>query len=87
MLRFCFRLAGHLGKTVAQLFEELGSIDELYYWLAFYNIEPYGDEWRQTAMQCQATVAPHTKKKTKAEDWMPIQQHQDHDAILNNLLH
>jgi hypothetical protein len=46
-----FRLAAHLGKTVAQLDREL-SRDEFVEWCAFYEYEPFGCEpednrWRQ----------------------------------------
>ena len=42
-LKFKFRLALALGRTVAEL-EETISSDELTQWIAFYNMEPFGSE-------------------------------------------
>lgn len=46
-IRFLFRLAGHLGKTVGELVETIDP-RELALWRAFDGIEPFGDEWRRS---------------------------------------
>lgn len=53
-MQFRFRLAAHLGKTVAELNETL-SYEELVHWQMFdRHIEPVGVPWRQTAFVCAA---------------------------------
>ena len=49
--RFAFVLAGHLGMTVDQLVRSM-SVDEFAEWQAFYQLEPFGEDWRQTAYVC-----------------------------------
>src|SRR5688500_19352358 len=38
-------------------------------WQKFFQTEPFGDEWRQTATT--AAASQHTKKRIKVEDFMP----------------
>jgi hypothetical protein len=53
-------------------------VDLLYEWLAFYELEPFGDEWLRHAVQvCQFYNAHRGKsqpfEKTFA-DFMPVEQ-------------
>jgi hypothetical protein len=43
LLRFVFRLAGHLRQPVRQLLT-LIDWEELLWWQAYYDLEPWGDE-------------------------------------------
>jgi hypothetical protein len=64
-----------LGKTVDQLLSEISS-EELSEWMAYYQLEPFGDEradWRSGMMA--ATMANLQRSKNRApykpEDFMP----------------
>lgn len=62
--------------TVGELGRRMSS-HELTEWMAFYELEPFGDEWRQTASitSLMANVNRDTKKRTQPyeiEDFMPI---------------
>jgi hypothetical protein len=68
-LLFWFRLALALGKTVKQLQNEITS-KEFSYWIAYYNIEPFGEVFHDTlsAQQCAVMVNsnPYRKSGSKA---------------------
>jgi hypothetical protein len=49
-----FRLALALGRTVEELGRELSSA-EFTEWLAFYELEPFGQTWHQTATAAAVT--------------------------------
>ena len=52
------------------------SIDLLHEWLAFYELEPFGDEWLRHAVQaCQFYNANRGKSQPirKPEDFMPVE--------------
>ena len=53
--------------------------NELSEWMAFHNIEPFGDEWRQTALVTMwiALQATQGKQKVKLEDFMPVVKRHD----------
>lgn len=68
------RLAGHLKMTVSELCVRMDS-REFSEWKAFAKYyEPFGDEWRQTALTIVACLAPYVKrdKFPKPEDFMPM---------------
>lgn len=49
--------------------------EQLIEWIAFYQLEPFGDEWRQTGRICANIVNPYLQKGAKAatdEDFMPL---------------
>ena len=57
-----FRLAGHLGMTVAELGQRMGA-GELAEWQALLAVEPYG-AWQMdllAGLLAYSTVAPHSK--------------------------
>ena len=52
-------------------------------WIAFHNIEPFDDDWRQTGMIAAATqnIWRTKGKPLEPEDFMPIKkQHREVDA-------
>lgn len=51
-----------LAGLTARQFEE---------WKAFWELEPWGDEWRQTGVQAAASVQPWSKKPVDPETYMP----------------
>lgn len=60
--------------TVAELGERMSS-HEFSEWMAFYDIEPFGDEWRQSGQIVSAIANSNRKKGArpfKIEDFMPI---------------
>lgn len=75
MRRFLFLLAGHLGRTVAELEQTLTS-QELTEWMAYYRVEPFGP-WRDDyrAGQVMALYANSKRgkggKAFRASDFIP----------------
>lgn len=65
-----FRLALKLGKTVKELGDSLDCA-EFAEWVAFWSIEPFGDEYRQTGSICCTTALVNGNKFSKPEDFMP----------------
>lgn len=51
-----------LARMTARKFQE---------WKAFWELEPFGDEWRQTGVSAAASVSPHVKKTPDPETYMP----------------
>lgn len=50
-------------------------VDLLYEWLAFYRLEPFGDEWlRHAISMCQFYNAHRGKSQSpkKPQDFMPV---------------
>jgi hypothetical protein len=61
--RFLFRLAGHLGKTVAEI-EDTMSGAELLEWMEYENIEPFGawrDNWHTSII---ASILANANRKS-----------------------
>jgi len=66
------------------------SVDLLYEWLAFYRLEPFGDEWLRHAVQtCQFYNAHRGKSQPqrKPQDFMPVEARpqtpqQIHEALM-----
>jgi hypothetical protein len=53
------------------------SVDLLYEWMAFYRLEPFGDEWLRHAVQvCQFYNANRGRSQAprKPFDFMPVEQ-------------
>ena len=67
------RLALQLGKSLEEV--HAMSLDELEYWIAFSDLEPFGDEWRQTATIARMGILPWLQEGQEApsiEDFMPM---------------
>lgn len=75
MRRFTFRLALALGKTVEELLTGQPaplSFVEQKEWVAFSNLEPFGDPYYQTAVICASSYnAAGRKKAVQPEDIFP----------------
>jgi len=61
-----------LGKTVSQLLAEISS-KELTEWMAFYSVEPFGEERSDIRAAIIACTCAQiwSKKKLKVNDFMP----------------
>jgi hypothetical protein len=73
-LQFKMRLAGHLGKTLAEI-DQMDS-REFSRWLAFSRwFSPLADSWTQTGMLASAMLAPYCPrgKVPSASDFIPIE--------------
>lgn len=75
---FMYRLALRLGiwnvEDRGGLSEQM-SVDQLYGWMGYYLLEPWGDEWlRDAVSHCQRYNANRGKNKSpkKPEDFMPV---------------
>lgn len=78
MRRFVFRLALALGATVAELEQRMGVL-ELTEWMAYYQIEPFGEERADLRAGIVAATVANTfrGKNSKAaapQDFMPFRQ-------------
>lgn len=62
---FLFRLAGHLGKTLAEV--ETISREELFEWMAFSSMEPFGCHVEDQRFEylCSLIYQAHSKPNTK----------------------
>ena len=67
---------------VDAILRELSS-REISEWMAFYELEPFGDEWRQTGTIAAAAVAPYAKAgvTVKPEQFMPIRPETEDEPI------
>ncbi len=62
------------------------SVDQLYGWMGYYQLEPWGDEWLRDAVHYTQYYNANKKKSTppkKVEDLMPVPKRaQTPDQIL-----
>lgn len=65
------RLALARGVSLKQLLRDTDSA-ELSEWIAYYKLEPFGQEWLQTASIMAATLAPHRKTPPNPVDFLPV---------------
>lgn len=75
MLLFLYRLALKLGQWDVDALAEEMSVDQLYKWMGFYQLEPWGDEWLRSAMQMAQFRNAYRGKNSpakKTEDFMPV---------------
>lgn len=56
-------------------------------WLEFSQIEPFGDDWRQTALLAHISAAKGGVKDGAIEDYMPIVRPRKTDAEIQMKLH
>lgn len=59
-----------MGKTVKQLQQEIDSA-EFAEWIAYSNIEPFGDDWEQAGTIAAAGQQVWTKRKMTPEQFIP----------------
>lgn len=80
MLLFLYRLALKLGTWNVEDpggLAEVMSVDQLYGWMAAYQLMPWGDEWlRDAVLMAQQYNAnrPKGKPALKPFDFMPVEQ-------------
>jgi len=82
------RLAGHLGMTLEELFERMGS-REFSYWRAYHRFfEPIGGDWQQTGLLASAALAPYCPRgRTPApRDFVPVEKPPDHQIQIDAAL-
>ena len=75
MLLFLYRLALKLGQWDVDALAEEMSVDQLYGWMGYYLLEPWGDEWLRSAMQMAQFRNAYRGKNSpvkKTEDFMPV---------------
>lgn len=75
MLLFLYRLALQLGQWDVESLAEEMSVDQLYGWMGYYLLEPWGDEWLRSAMQMAQFRNAYRGKNApvkKTEDFMPV---------------
>jgi len=75
------RLAGHLKWPSIRYGLQHNTSREIEEWFAFYNIEPYGDEWRQHGQTAMYIAAAHGAKNVKIEDFMPLPKKQSAEEV------
>jgi len=63
-----------LGKTVKELFADLGGIYEYELWKHYYNECPFGDYRNdlREALNCAILLAPHSKSDLTIKDFLLI---------------
>ena len=72
-LRFVFRLAGHLGMFAEDVLKNM-SWTEFEAWMIFHNVEPFGDDYRQTGRICASiyNASGNMKKSIDEDNFLPI---------------
>lgn len=71
--RFYFRLAMALGMTVRELLERMDSL-EIAEWLAFWELEPFGNSWEQTATVCETVAISNGAKGVSKDTFLPVKR-------------
>ena len=75
MLLFLYRLALKLGRVDVDALAEEMSVDQLYGWMGYYLLEPWGDEWLRSAMAMTQFSNAYRGKNSpvkKVDDFMPV---------------
>lgn len=75
MLLFLYRLALKMGRADVDALAEEMSVDQLYGWMGYYLLEPWGDEWLRSAMsmtQFSNAYRGKTSPVKKVDDFMPV---------------
>jgi hypothetical protein len=86
VLAFLYRLALKLGIwDVERLADEM-SVDQLYGWMGYYLLEPWGDEWLRDAVAIAQRYNANRGKRQpvkKPEEFLPVPKRaQTPDQIL-----
>jgi hypothetical protein len=71
--RFYFRLALERGISVDQLLDTTDSL-ELAEWIAYWELEPFGDHWEQTAAVCETVALSAGAKSADRNIWRPTRR-------------
>jgi hypothetical protein len=55
-------------------------------WMEYYRVEPFGDEWRQTAQQSWLlALALRPKKRITIDNFMPVKEPQTKQQVVANV--
>lgn len=91
-MMFLHRLALKLGIWDVPGLAAAMPVDTLYAWMAYYQLEPWGDDWLRSAVsfaQFQNANRGKNKRAMKPEDFMPVdkreQTPQQMLSILNSI--
>jgi hypothetical protein len=91
-MTFLHRLALKLGIWDVDALAEAMPVDLLYRWMAYYQLEPWGDEWLRSAVSFAQFRNVHKKKSDRmytAQDFMPVAKRQQTPqqmlAVLNSI--
>jgi hypothetical protein len=55
--RFVYRLAAHLGIGNVETWKRELTLDQLHKWIAYYRVEPFGEDWLREARATMFTIA------------------------------
>lgn len=77
-MAFLYRLALRLGIWDVEALAEAMSVDQLYGWMGYYQLEPWGDEWLRSAMSLSQFQNAHRgkKKALPPDHFMPVEKRQ-----------
>lgn len=78
-MTFLHRLALKLGIWDVDALADAMPVDQLYRWMAYYQLEPWGDEWLRSAVSFAQFKNANRKKSDKqatAQDYMPVAKRQ-----------
>lgn len=91
-MTFLHRLALKLGIWDVDALAEAMPVDTLYRWMAYYQLEPWGDEWLRSAVSFAQFKNAHKRKSdrvSKPQDFMPVAKRRQTPeqmlAILNSI--
>ncbi len=89
MLAFLYRLALKLGIWDVERLADQMSVDQLYGWMGYYLLEPWGDEWLRDAVAIAQRYNANRGKRQpakKPEEFLPVPKRaQTPDQILATL--
>lgn len=74
---FLYRLALQLGIWDVEGLAEAMSVDQLYGWMAAFQLMPWGDEWLRDAVRMAQMYNAHRPKNAKAlmpDEFMPVEK-------------
>jgi len=61
------------GVSVDELLDTTDSL-ELAEWIAYWQLEPFGDDWEQTATVCETIAFAHGATKADRDIWRPTRK-------------
>jgi hypothetical protein len=77
---FLYRLAAELGIWDVEGWKQEITLEQLRRWIAFYRIEPFGNDWRRTARAAVSISAAFGAKvdETTEEKFLPTYREEEH---------
>lgn len=77
------RLAGHLKWRSIREGLAANTSRDIEEWFAFYRLEPYGDEWRQSGQVAAYIAAANGARNAQIEDFMPLPRRQTPQEVFD----